>query len=214
MGKAPYTFPHKSRAAIVDYLNRQGRAYYGRRYPFAWNVKTYGANFDNDSLRKHYPELDPALDSAWDAGDRLGDRNDDFERWCSDAGDYVASGEWRSYTGNDQGDWQFAFAGRMGGWLVLEKWRGRDLCGRDFLTDFDDSESWPWAELVAFYRGIRCADTDFTPEKAAREVEYMAATERYFWEEEEREKRDNAAQQMADAIADSRPDLAPQYPAI
>ena len=53
MTNAPYTFPHKSRAAIAEYLTRDGRAYDYRRYNFAWDVKTHGARLPGRVMRPH-----------------------------------------------------------------------------------------------------------------------------------------------------------------
>ena len=53
MAKAPYTFPHKSRADMIDYImGHTGRSYYYRHYKLVWNVKASYAEFDGDSLRK------------------------------------------------------------------------------------------------------------------------------------------------------------------
>lgn len=207
---APYTFPHRSRAAIVEYLTeRRARSYNYQTYRFAWCVKVHSARFDGDALRKHIPGLNPALDSAWDSyvespGDGL------FWQWCEDAGRDISAGEWSSYPGDDQGEWEFSFAGRSSGWIVLEKWRGRDMRSPDAF-DLMDSDAWPWADLVAFYRGIRTADSDFTPAKAAANVEYYAADHREQWEAEIKAERDAQAKALADEIAESRPDLAPVW---
>lgn len=208
MANAPYTFPHKSRAAIAEYLTRDGRAYDYRRYNFAWNVKTHGARFDGDALREHVAGLNPAFDAAFqdvaDSDPYL------FGHWCEDAARWVSDDEWCSYPGDDQGDWDFAFAGRSGGWIVLQKWRGRDM--RDVeADDFLDRDLWPWADLVAFYRGIRCADSDFTAEKAAREVEWQAASWRSDWESDRAAEQDAKDSAVAAAIEAARPDLAPCY---
>ena len=207
--QCPYTFPHKSRAAIAQYLDRRGRAYHYQRYAFAWCVKTHGADFDGDTLRCHMPSLNPAEDSAWVRMIEK-DNGNLFSMFCEDAARGISEGEWCSYPGDDQGDWDFSFAGRSGGWLVLEKWRGRDMRDID-AADFLDRDLWPWADLVAFYRGIRCADSDFTEKKAAAEVEYMAAFYREQWEEARAEERDAEAANMACRMAAARPDLAPCY---
>ncbi len=70
----PYTFPHKSRKARVDYIcgiggysNRDGR------WPIEFNVAAYGANFDFDHIWKEYSKEhipsecdgDPALMTAY-----------------------------------------------------------------------------------------------------------------------------------------------------
>ena len=209
MTNAPYTFPHRSRAAIAEYLTRDGRAYDYRRYNFAWNVKTHGARFDGGHLRAHHNAgLNPALDAEFQ--DMAESDPYLFLHWCEDAARWVSEGEWTSYPGDDQGDWDFAFAGRSGGWIVLQNWRGRDM--RDVeAADFLDRDLWPWTDLVAFYRGIRCADSDFTPEKAAREVEHQATLYREDWENNREEEQDAKDSAVAAAIEAARPDLAPCY---
>jgi hypothetical protein len=201
----PYSFPHKSRAAIAEYLDRDGRYYRPTRYRFCWDVKAYCTDFDSDTMRRHNPDLSPAFDERWQ---EWIERNRDAFWWfCEDAGRHISEGEWCSYPGDDQGDWQFAFAGRSGGWVVLEKWRGRDVADAT-KADFLDHDEWPWPDLVAFYRGIRCADQDFTTQKAAAEVEYKAAFHREYLEEEWRAEAEQQAEDMAAAIAADRPDLA------
>lgn len=208
MPKCPYTFPHRTRRAMTDYiLNRCGRSYYGVHYPFAWDVKAWAADFDGDSLRARAPEydLDPGFDPDWESYVDSDDRF--FWDCCEDAARDVSEGEWTSYPGDDQGDWEFSFAGRSGGWLVLEKWRGWNMRGADAET-FAEMDL---PTLKAFYRGIRCADSDFTPAKAAAEVEYQAAFRRHLWEAD---KRAEKAAEIAGYVAgmyEARPDLAPQW---
>jgi hypothetical protein len=212
--KKPYSFPLRSRADIADFLTRRGRSYHYQRYTFVWNVKTHGARFDGDSLRKHFPDLSMIEDSAWD--DLLNkDTGDLFWSWCEDAGrnSGVEQNEWTSYPGDDQGDWEFSFAGRSGGWLVLDKWRGRDMRDVD-SADFLDPEIWSFDDLRSFYRGIVCADQDFTPQKAAAEVEFMAAFYREQWEDDRAEARESEAQAVACEIMAARPDLAPTWEGV
>jgi len=206
-GPAPYTWPHRSRAAIVDYLIDRKGSSYDCSYLFAWNVKVYGAKFDGASLRTYDPTLNPALDSEWDShvksnGDRL------FWHWCEDAGRDISEDEWTSYPGDDQGDWEFSFGGRSGGWIVLEKWRGRDV------RNPDDFSEWSWPDLVAFYRGIRCADSDFTQANAVVSVEDYAAAYRADWEAEKREEAEEEAESAAASMAAARPDLAPTWEGV
>lgn len=204
--KAPYSFPLKSRAAIADFLDRDGRCYHHKRYRFCWDVKAYRADFDSATMRKRNPDLDPAFDDQWQ---EWIERNDNaFWDFCEDAARQITDGEWCSYPGDDQGDWDFSFAGRCGGWIVLEKWRGHNVTDAT-KEDFLDLDQWPWKDLVAFYRGIVCADQDFTTVKAGQEVEHQAAFRRECLEDDWRADRDAAARAMADAIAAERPDLAP-----
>lgn len=206
--KSPYTFPHRSRAAIAGYLTRDGRAYDYTRYNFAWNVKTHFARFDGDALREYVADLNPAFDAEFQ--DVAESDPHLFLNWCEDAAFWIRGGGWCSYPGDDQGDWDLAFAGRSGGWIVLQKWRGQDMRDVD-PADFLDRDLWPWTDLVAFYRGIRCADSDFTPEKAAREVEWQAAHWRKDRENDRAAEQDAADSAVAAAIEAARPDLAPCY---
>ena len=111
MAKAPYTFPHKSRADMIDYImGHTGRSYHYRHYKFVWNVKASDAEFDGDSLRKHNRDLDAAFDAAWQ--EHL-DRNPElFNLFCEDASRQLTDGEWTSYPGEDQGDRQRELEGR------------------------------------------------------------------------------------------------------
>jgi hypothetical protein len=202
----PYTFPLKSRAAIAAFLDRNGR-FYGTRYRFCWNVKCYDARFDSDTLRRIFPAFDKKYDTDWN---QFLEDMAPFWVWREDATRYLLEGGWCSYPGNDQGDWEFDLEGRSGGWLVLTKWRGRsvnDLTAEEFL----DPEQWPWADLVAFYRGIVCADVDFTPEKASQELEFQAALERETREAGWREQDERRLAAEVEAMVEARPDLAPCY---
>ncbi len=213
--KAPYTFPHKSRADMVAYiLGRDARSYHYQTFRFVWNIKAYAADFDGASLRKHFPDLDPRFDAEWDSKVE----SDEYFFWqcCEDGLRYVMDGEWTSYPGSDQGDWEFSVGGRCGGWLILEKWRGRDVRNlrhepeNDYDLHYgveDNLATWDFAEIRDFYRGLRTADSDFTSEKAAQEVEYQAAFQRECWEDDLREARAFQAGVEARRMESARPDL-------
>ncbi|UUV43256.1 hypothetical protein RCCWILLIS_84 [Rhodobacter phage RcCWillis] len=223
---APYTFPHKSRKAMIEYLmDRNSRGYHYQSYRFCWNVKAHAADFDGDTLRKHNADLDPAFDSRWD--DVIENSESLFWSFCEDAARQINDDEWTSYPGDDQGDWEFLFAGRSGGWIVLNKFRGLDA--RELYSDPAEAadmrkaycepmhgapsnlDCWPWERLKAFYRGIRTADSDFTPAKAAAEVEYQAAFYRETLEDEWKADRDASVAAEVAAIEASRPDLYPNH---
>jgi len=221
--KAPYTFPHHSRKAMIDYCitRDRSRGYQYKTYPFCWNVKAYAFDFDGDTLRKHMPDLDPAFDAAWDAHAAA---NDEFFNWCvEDARRQIDGNDWTAYPGVGQGDWKFEFVGRSGGWLTLLKWEEIDATqfhadedeAKDYRTMYEDPMHgdvhnlycWPMDKLRRFYKGIRTADTDFTSDKATAEVEYQAAFQREQWEDNLREERDQAATTMAALMEYDRPDL-------
>ena len=199
MSKCPYAFTARSRAAMTAYLLDR-KPYYdqGATFPFSWNVKAYHVNCEHPQGEKH----SPALDAKWAA--YIGDNWELYNLCVEDAQHYYAApdNEWTSYPGADQGDWQFGFYGRSAGHMCLEQWRGHKLYGRGV-----DVAEWcaglSFAELRAFYRGIVCADRDFTPAKASANIEHQVAFQRMLWEEEqEAEQECEARQQEA-----SRPDL-------
>ena len=153
----------------------------------------------------HFAAVGFDLDSAWDSHFQGDDSL--FWTFCEDAGRQVSDGEWCSYPGDDQGDWEFSFAGRSGGWIVLEKWRGRDMRN----PSDDDLAEMSFADLRAFYRGIRTADSDFTTAKASAEVEYHAASYREGWEEERKAERACELDAFVMEMELAWPDLAPAY---
>lgn len=181
--KCPYNFPHKSRKAIIEYLSGIGG--YSERYerwPLEWNCKTYHADFDGDTLRKHVSTLAPAHDTKWD--EWLANNQSAWEWWIEDARSYYLDGLYASYPGADQGDWHFQFAGRSGGHLVIESWRGNTLRGMNEDEFIEWLQELSWRDLVAFYRGVVCLCKDVTPRNAANEIEFIAANYREQLEDE------------------------------
>lgn len=203
--KAPYTFPARTRAAMSAYiLDRATRSYNYATYSFCWNVKAYEFDFDGPTLRAAGLEgyaLDSDFDSQW--AEWLESFDDPHGMFCEDAGRTFTENEWCSYPGDDQGDWVFSFAGRSGGWLVLTEWRGRDVRH----VDSDDLESWDFADLRAFYRGLICADSDITSDKAGKEVLHMAAAQYESQIDEWADNRTADAAALALSLESARPDL-------
>jgi hypothetical protein len=198
--KASYTFAAKSRKAMLDYLAARSHYFdHYTAYPFNWNVKAYRVDWQHP---KGEHECDTAFDRQWQA-------YMDSNNWlCAsvfeDASRIIAENDWTSYPGDDQGDWHFEFAGRQGGHLVLTKWRGISLAGVDIRETFETME---FTELRAFYRGIVCADSDFTSDKASAEVEYHCNFRRGEWESDLKAKREARLNCEARKLMDSRPDL-------
>ncbi len=165
----PYTFAAKTVGEALLYILNNRRAYYDRptSYFFSWDVK---ANID----------IDKTKGGDCPAWVRRLSRSDDLQQAYMDAQEYYRA-EWSSYPGDDQGEWKFAFCGRSGGHLCLEAWRGVTLNDADDVLQYFACEN---AETIkAFYMGIVCADSDFTPERAKENVE--AALEFLFeqWQE-------------------------------
>ena len=209
--RAPYTFPHRSRKSMLEYLlKRDSYMDHYELFPFSWNVKTHAADWTRPEGES---KLDPALDSAWE---KYIESNHGLQMMImEDCGREYTEGEWTSYPGDDQGDWKFEFRGRQGGHLCLTHWQGKKLSGHG-LEKYE-IEDWlkelSTERLRQFYKGIRTADSDFTRAKAARNLEWYINDARGQWEEEKRKAKEAAAVAMAEAIAAERPDLAPQWEA-
>lgn len=186
--KCPYTYPHRSRRSIIDYL-LDHESYGGWNHPsrgwspFSWNVKVYNMK----ELANEGEVVDPTFDEEW--LEHLKGNQDLIDIAFEDARRGLIEGEYTTYPGDDQGDWEFCFGGRSGGHLILWKWRGTDLifnCEEEFkgwLTGLS------WDDLRVLYRGIRCMDHDFTQEKAEKEVNYQLNFQRRLFEEERCVKR-------------------------
>lgn len=197
MSKCPYSFPARSRAAMTAYLlDRKGYCDGYTAFPFSWNVKAYSVDCESPKGET----TNQALDRQW--LEYLRDNGDMYSFAQEDAQRIIADGDWTSWPGSDQGDWRFGFYGRSGGHLCLESWRGITAHGRDFdASDF--IESLTFKELRAFYRGIVCADHDFTQKAACEEIEYQLAFIRRQWEGEKDDEMTQAARDMETA----RPDM-------
>lgn len=201
--KRPYTFPHRSRKAMIAYLlDRRTYVDHYRHFVFNWNVKAHSVDYDRPAGEY---DLNPEFDAAWIA--QCADEHGPVYWAFQDAGRYLLEGEWTSYPGDDQGAWQFSFAGRQGGHLVLEKWGGHHIAGESAC----DIENWlkglDTDTLRSFYRGIRTADSDFTPVKASQEVEHHLNFHRHEWESEMLAERDKRATAFAEQAMAERPDM-------
>ena len=190
----PYAFSATTRAdqiaAILTNDRGNPRRSYNRFF-FNWNVKITNVN-------KTRPEgkcvLDHALDEAW--RERLNGRGDYdiLSAATKDAQRLYVEGFYMTYPGDDQGDWHFAFEGQSCGHLCLLVWRDRDLTRFD-SEDLNDPEKWSDGEIADFYKGLVCCDSDLTPAKASKNVEYCFNWIRSQWEEKikaERDARDSA----------------------
>lgn len=193
----PYNFEAKSRSAMTAYLlDRKGYCDHYTNFPFSWNVKAYHVNWEHP---KGEP-INARLDKEW-----LAEMESNCERYSwavDDAQRHYAEKEWTSYPGDDQGEWQFGFYGRSGGHMCLETWRGYKVYGRGFdLAEWIEAAN--FKELRAFYRGIVCADHDFTTCAACEEIEWQLNFQRVQWEEEHDQTMDDDAREQEEA----RPDM-------
>ena len=184
--KNPYTYPHKTRIAITDYLFNHvsygGWNHPCRKWsPLAWNVKVN--NIDTTGKAGGKGELvDSKLDKDWENHFKQNEQELTSLIFEDSQCGYIDE-EYSTYPGNDQGDWKFCFGGRSGGWLILEEWKNTN-----FLDGFDSNGSWEiyleeldWKSLKTLYRGVRCMDQDFTRAKASENVSYELNFQRTLW---------------------------------
>ena len=198
MSKCPYAFTAKSRAAMTVYLlGRKGYCDHYTNFPFTWNVKAYRVNYETPQGEK----TNPIFDAQWLS--YLRDNDDVYNMAVEDCQRFYADEKlWTSWPGADQGQWQFGFYGRSGGHLCLETWQGSKLYGRDFdPAEWLDSLS--FSELRQFYRGIVCADQDFTQKAACEAIEFQLSFQRMLWEEGKEAELIEAARDLEE----SRPDM-------
>ena len=195
MRKCPYTFPHRSREAITDYLaeheNYGGSNHpWGGWSPLSWNVKLHRVDTSGKVANGEYETTD-ALDEEWAAHVR--ENEDDLWSWTiEDMRDFYRTGLYTTSPGDDQGDWHFQFGGRSGGHMILAKWEHED-----FMRMFkyrEDFREWldgqPFATIRRLYRGIRNLDVDITRENLESEFAYQLNYRRGQWEEERLKERE------------------------
>lgn len=184
--KSKYIFPHKSRKSIIQYFTNhtqyQGWNHPSRGWsPFAWNVKIYNEDESGGWATKIHEPLDPLLNEEWE----IYYKKNQFVIWdnvIEDCRNYYRK-HYTTYPGDDQGDWEFCFGGRSGGWMILEKWRNTN-----FLSKFSRFEFLDWLDELSFsdlftlYKAIRCMDVDFTREKMESNFNYNLSFYRVNWE--------------------------------
>ncbi len=187
--KRPYTYPHKSHKAIIDYLINH-KDYKGWNHPYrgysplAWNVKVYDVDKTGGRKSKYAEPIDPLLDDKWE--DFVTENMDDlWSRIIEDAQSLYIEGDYCTYPGDDQGDWKFCFGGRSGGWLILSEWKNDNFLKMDSKNSWEDYlDDSSFSNLTILYKAVRCMDADFTREKIQDEVNYQMNFQRVLWEEE------------------------------
>lgn len=196
----PYSFEAKTIGDAVAVILEDRR--YWNRYdvsPLAWNVKAYRYDVNGDDSEG---ARDKTLDSAWEkyleshAGQWV------HEHVFEMAQEYYRH-DWSSYPGEDQGDWEMEFWGRQGGHLVVTKWKGYKIEGKDrhewgqFVGELVlGLVEYGRKDFADLYRGVVTADRDLTPESASKEVTHHYGFRRLEWEEE----RQNFAEQLKGAL--------------
>lgn len=137
--KNPYTFPHKSRRAKVDYICGIGGYWANRqaRFPLEFTVGTYYADLDFDSIWGR-------IKKSGEWGDRKPDlvefcAKDVYKEYSNDLWSYAVEDIWRSlndgdtfrtlYDSGTSIDVTFGLYGRGGKHLCLESCEGITLKG-------------------------------------------------------------------------------------
>lgn len=187
-----YTYPHKSKKEIIDYLLNH-EAYGGWNHPYrgwsplAWDVKVYNLDYTGGWKSEYHEPIDPLLDEKWD--DYVRSDNNVVNLATEDAQKEYIESEYCTHPGNDQGDWKFCFAGRSCGHLILQSWKSCDFLK---MSDFHNWECYlndlSFSGLTTLYKGVRCMDVDFTRENASKNVSYQLNFQRVLWEERIREE--------------------------
>ena len=210
--KCPYTWPHRSRKAMVEYLSEHEHYHpmnsVNGGFVLSWNIKVYDP--DSSGTWEGKKTRDD-LNDAWEQHVR--DTPDLFYQACENALRMWIDGEWTNYPGIEKGDWKFGVNGRSGGYLILTDapgWCPAPRAWRMFRMIWDDSASYrDWldsldtATLRKFYRAVRVIDHDLSRDKIKAEMKYQYHFLRTLWEEE----RDQEETARAEEIEASRPDM-------
>ena len=214
MKRSPYSFPHRSRKAMLAYL-ADHESYvpmntWNGGFVLAWNIKVYRIDETGHSGDCDAP-ANARFDSQW--RDELDSNPNIFNECCEDATRQYTEGEWTNYPGIEQGEWQFGINGRSGGYMILTNapsWCPAPCRWRCFPMTWEsrgDYQEWlgelDTATLKQFYRAIRVLDHDLRREACESEVSYQFAWRRSQWEESLIEKETCDARKLEK----SRPDM-------
>lgn len=214
MKRSPYTFPHRSRKAMLAYLGDH-ESYvpmntWNGGFVLAWNIKVH--RFDEMG---HCGGCDAPANARFDSQwrDELESNHNLFNECCENATRQYTEGEWTNYPGIEQGEWQFGINGWSGGYMILThtptwcpspcRWR----CFPMVWESRGDYQEWlgelDTPTLKQFYRAIRVLDRDLRREACGQEVSYHFAWRRSQWEESLLEQETCNARKLEA----SRPDM-------
>jgi hypothetical protein len=179
MSKCPYTYPHRSKAAQIEYLvahtNRNSDHHW---WPLVWDVKFYSANVDG--IGTDYP-IRRWLDDRW-AEYRQENCDELWSMVVENMQDHYVKCEYTTWPGDDQGDWAFCFFGRSGGWMRLDHWKSQEM----HFVGTDDWREWleeqPAERVRTLYRAVICMDQDFQRNHIEAEFAYQMHYRRHDWE--------------------------------
>lgn len=192
--RCPYTYPHKSRSAMIDYITGIG-GYSSRDgyWPIEFNVATYHADFSFDHIweKYHAEHISDATRNhppSWAAYYRLAQKL--YEEHKDYLWEWGQEDAYRSLKDSDTYKmlWdgtavgaELELHGRGGKHLVIAMFNGYDFnrCSTDNLKQSlrfgEDGCAMPMNDLRLLYKYVRQCEVDFTPEKASAEVEYQGA---------------------------------------
>lgn len=184
--RCPYTYPHRSKAAQIEYLEAHQSRYTNQTdpgwCPLVWNVKLY--DVDTTGLKGDY-EVRRWLDERWEQHVKDDTDGDLWNGIIEDMCRPYTDDEYTTCPGNDQGHWSFFFFGRSSGWMGLEKWKDDHI-----FKSFGSAGDWhdylfglPTKELKTLYRAVICMDADFTTQKIHVNFACHMNWSRYQWEE-------------------------------
>lgn len=168
---------------------------YRRWSPIAWNIKVH-FDYDETGHSGGGEPVDKRFDDAWQkyVTSHPGVWDEVLECAQRDLGifpEYVGKNlpnffEYSSDPGDDQGDYQFAYGGRSGGWLILAQWKSYDFLRMESRGDFEETleEMAENGDLKEFYRVVQGMDNDFSKPKQKEAINYAFNWVRSQWEEE------------------------------
>lgn len=202
MAKHSYQFTARSRVAMTEAIlgMMNPRHYDGRTYPFCYNVKSYSAWPESAAeLKPFHPEgqeFNAAWDKAWESYASASE-----SLWWRIIEDMrTATESYSDYDGRE--GFEFSFAGRSGGWLVLESgpdsilWKGKDS---DDIAEL--LAALPFAELKGVYRALVCIAHDSRREAVNASQSWAVAYARASWEAERQAELESCEAAIASGLA-------------
>lgn len=184
----PYTYPHRSRKAMSEYITGIGGYSRGYReqYPIEFTVAADGADLSADHLWETYLQefapSDPAAQADYKSvfnAQHAQHEDDLFYQAIEDARNNTLDADtYRMLWDDTPVNVTLGFHGRGGKHLCIERFEGYDLKGvseEGLLDSLLDADEWPLDSLRKFYKYVRQCAVDFTSRNAAKEVEYQAA---------------------------------------
>lgn len=216
MSKSPYSFPARSRAAMIGAIESMGhnRSYHYRSYPFCFNVKLdSGWNDGAAKMQEHADSiLRPEWDSEWEAH---AEKESESIFYSVQEAMHWQLEDYSTYPGDDSGQWKLETHGRGGGWLCLVGGPGYELHGESLDSiieamgfDDDGESDWSFPDIRTLYRALVCMTHDFRREAITNETRYQVARLRAEWEAERLQEADSAMRESIEDRDDARALLA------